>query len=100
MLPPSYFTLWAPGALYAELYVGLCRALTAPWLSPWLAPARAAHTHPQAQSRSPSELAAGEPPATEPTSPLTEATPEPHSSGASIIPFDRARERLARRPPR
>jgi hypothetical protein len=110
MLPPNYFTPWGPGALYAELYVGLCRALAAPWLRPWLEPVHAARTSPGAQSRSPSELAAAEPPAAEPfaarpsaaepTAPLPEAATEPHWCGASIIPFDRARARLSRRLPR
>jgi hypothetical protein len=109
MLPPNYFTLWGPGALYAELYVGLCRALVAPWLSPpRLAPAHGAPTYRPAQSRSPSELAAAEPPAAEPSAAqppaepacLLAEDPEPDSSGASIISFDRARARLSRRPQR
>jgi hypothetical protein len=101
MLPPSYFTPWGPGALYAELYLGLCRALAAPWLSPLrLDHAPAAPSGAPAQSRSPSELAAAEPSTAEPTYALTENTSEPHSPGAAIIPFDRARARLRRRPPR
>jgi hypothetical protein len=95
MLPPNYFTPWGPGALYAELYLGLCRALAAPWLSPpRLDHAPAAPSCAPAQSRSPSELAAAEP-----TYAPTEDASEPHSPGAAIIPFDRARARLSRRPP-
>ena len=41
MLPASYFTAWGTGALYAELYIGMCRALAAPWLGPWPPPWRA-----------------------------------------------------------
>ncbi len=109
MLPPNYFTLWGPGALYAELYFGLCRALAAPWLSPpRLTPTHAAYPYRPTQSRSPSELAAAEPPAAEPSAAQPTAEPasllmedaEPHSSGASIIPFERARARLSRPPQR
>jgi hypothetical protein len=106
MLPPNYFTPWSPGALYAELYLGLCRALAAPWLCPpWLDPARAAPPCPPAQCRSPSELAAAEPSDDEPspagpTADATETTPESEYPGAAIISFDRARARLSRRPPR
>jgi hypothetical protein len=94
MLPASYFIAWGPGALYAELYIGMCRALAAPWLSPWLL-----DSHPgvrpsaPAESRTPPEAAAAEP---APASP--EAISQPHSTGALIIPFDRARVRHAARP--
>ena len=104
MLPPSYFTPWGPGALYAELYLGLCRALAAPWLSPpRLDRAPAAPSCALTQSRSPSELAAAEecgaqPSAAGPTSALTEDTSGHPSPGASIIPF-RARSRLSCRLP-
>jgi hypothetical protein len=101
MLPPNCFTPWGPGALYAELYLGLCRALAAPWLCPpRLDHARAAPACAPAPCRSPSELAAAEPSAAEPTFARTEDISEPPSPGAAIIPFDRARARLSRRPPR
>ena len=106
MLPPNYFTPWGPGALYAELYLGLCRALAAPWLSPpRLDPAPAAPSCAPAQCRSPSELAAAEPSAAEPSAPGPAADrdrrplPSPLRPAPSIIPFDRARARLSRRPP-
>jgi hypothetical protein len=109
MLPPSYFIPWGPGALYAELYLGLCRALVAPWLCPpRLDRAPAAPSCAPAQCRSPSELAAAEPSddgasAAQPsaaawTAALAENTSEPDSTGAAIIPFDRARARLSRGP--
>jgi hypothetical protein len=90
MLPVSYFTAWGPGALYVELYVGMCRALAAPWLSPWVGEHRpGVRPCPPAQSRAPMEASAAEP-----TPAAREATPQPPSAGASIIPFDRARARL------
>jgi hypothetical protein len=106
MLPPNCFMPWGPGALYAELYLGLCRALAAPWLCPpRVDPARAAPACAPAPCRSPSELAAAESSAAEPafaspTGDATETTPGSEYPGASIIPFDRARARLSRRPPR
>jgi hypothetical protein len=94
MPPATYFTAWGPGALYAELYIGMCRALAAPWLGPWLPDSR-----PGAR---PSRLADGLPPteapAARPAPAAPEAVPEPHSTGAVIIPFDRARARPAARP--
>jgi hypothetical protein len=94
MLPASYFIAWGPGALYAELYIGMCRALAAPWLSPWVLHSRpSACPSPRAESCTPTEA-----PAAEPTPAATEAIPQPHSTGALIIPFDRARARHAARP--
>jgi hypothetical protein len=73
--------------LYAELYLGMCRALAAPWLGPWLLDSRSgARSFPPPQSRTPTAASAAEPPPA-----ATEATPQPPSSGALIIPFDRAR---------
>jgi hypothetical protein len=87
----SYLTAWAPAALYMELYVGMCRALLAPWLTPWaLAPRPGVGPASSAPHRTPTEPAAAEPAA-----PATAALPEPHGAGALIIPFDRARARLA-----
>jgi hypothetical protein len=94
MLPASYFIAWGPGALYAELYIGMCRALAAPWLSPWLLDNRpGARPYPSAESRTPTEAAAAEP-----TPTATEAISQHHATGALIIPFDRARARHAARP--
>ena len=94
MLPASYFIVWGPGALYAELYIGMCRALAAPWLSPWGLDSRpGARPSPPPQSPAPTEA-----PAAEPTPAASEAIPQPHSTGALIIPFDRARARHAPRP--
>jgi hypothetical protein len=104
MLPPNCFTPWGPGALYAELYLGLCRALAAPWLCPPRAdPARPAPACAPAPCRSPSELAAAEPSDDEPSAAgpsagTAETAPESEYPGAAIISFDRARARLARRP--
>jgi hypothetical protein len=79
--------------LYAELYIGMCRALAAPWLGPWLLDSRSgARSCPPAQS-TPTAASAAEPPAAEPAA--AETTPQPRSSGALIIPFDRARARHA-----
>jgi hypothetical protein len=91
MLPASYFIVWGPGALYAELYIGMCRALAAPWLTPWGLDSRpgARRSLPE-QSRTPLGAAAAEP-----TPATTEAIPQSHSGGALIIPFDRARARRA-----
>jgi hypothetical protein len=87
MLPTSYSTAWGPGALYAELYIGMCRALAAPWLSPWMLDSRPdARSCPPAKSDAPSRASAAEPP-----SAGTEAVRRPDSAGALIIPFDRAR---------
>jgi hypothetical protein len=90
MLPPNWFTPWVPGALYAGVYIGLCRALALPWLQPWgLAPAAraAAAPHP----RKPASLAAASEAVAAP------ALPRPPASGASIIPFEHARARRAAR---
>jgi hypothetical protein len=94
MLPASYFITWGPGALYAELYMGMCRALAAPWLSPWVLDSRSgARPSPPAESGTPAKA-----PAAEPIPAATEASPHPASTGALIIPFDRARARHAARP--
>jgi hypothetical protein len=94
MLPASYFIAWGPGALYAELYIGMCRALAAPWLSPWVLDSRpGARPSPPAESATPAEASGAEP-----TRAATEAIPQPDSTGALIIPFDRARARRAARP--
>lgn len=91
MLPTSYVLVWGPGALYAELYIGMCRALAAPWLGPWVLDRRSsARSSPPAQSRSPCDAAPAEPAAA-----ASEARCPPHSAGAAIIPFDRARARRA-----
>jgi hypothetical protein len=91
MLPTSYFTAWGPGALYAELYIGMCQALTAPWLSPWVLGRRSgAQACSPAARGAPTEAAVAEP-----TPAATDATPQPPCTGASIIPFDRARARRA-----
>jgi hypothetical protein len=87
MLPTSYLTAWGPGALYAELYIGMCRALAAPWLSPWMLHSRpGAPSWPPAQSDAATRASAAAPTAAE-----TETAPRPDSAGALIIPFDRAR---------
>jgi hypothetical protein len=94
MLPASYFIAWGPGALYAELYIGMCRALAAPWLSPWVLDNRpAARPSASEEIRTPAEASAAEP-----TPAATEAIPQLGSTGALIIPFDRARARHAARP--
>jgi hypothetical protein len=93
MLPSCYFTAWGPGALYAELYVGMCRALAAPWLGPWLVDSRPG-PRPPAPPESTRPTVAPEPTAA--TAP--EPTPAPPSAGALIIPFDRVRARNATRP--
>jgi hypothetical protein len=91
MLPTGYLTAWGPGALYVELYIGMCRALAAPWLSPWVPDSHSgARSCPPAQSDGPTKACAAEPTAAE-----TETTPRPDSAGALIIPFDRARARRA-----
>jgi hypothetical protein len=87
MLFLNCFTPWGPGALYAELYLGLCRALAAPWLPP----VHAGRSAP-AQSRAAPEASAAQSTAAEPA--LSPATP---AISAQIISFDRARARLARR---
>jgi hypothetical protein len=88
------FTPWGPGALYAELCLGLCRALVAPWLSPTrLDRACGAPSCPPAQSCAATEAPAAEPPAGAP------AGPQPQATGAAIIPFDRARARRSPRQP-
>lgn len=47
MIPPTPMQLtFASSALYAELYLGLCHALMAPWLGPWPAPRAAAQAAP------------------------------------------------------
>jgi hypothetical protein len=61
----------------------MCRALAAPWL---LDSRSGARSFPPPQSRTPTAASAAEPPPA-----ATEATPQPPSSGALIIPFDRAR---------
>jgi hypothetical protein len=94
MLPASYFIAWGPGALYAELYIGMCRALAAPWLGPWVHDSRpGARPSAPAESRTPTKA-----PAAEPTAAVMEAIPQPPCTGALIIPFDRARARQAARP--
>jgi hypothetical protein len=94
MLPASYFTAWGTGALYAELYIGMCRALAAPWLGPWLLDSRpGARSLPPPESPPPAKT-----PAAETAPAANEPIPEPHSTGALIIPFDRARARQAARP--
>jgi hypothetical protein len=72
--------------LYAELYIGMCRALAAPWLSPWMLESR-----PGARSRLPAQSTPVPAPAAESTVAETEPTPRSDSAGALIIPFDRAR---------
>jgi hypothetical protein len=94
MLPASYFTAWGTGALYAELYSGMCRALAAPWLGQWPLDSRpGARSSPPPESPPPAKA-----PAPETAPAATEPIPEPHSTGALIIPFDRARARHAARP--
>jgi hypothetical protein len=79
--------------LYAELYIGMCRALAAPWLSPWVLDSRpGARSCPPAQSDMPSPASAAEPTAAD-----QEPASRPESAGALIIPFDRARARHAER---
>jgi hypothetical protein len=91
MLPASYYTIWGSGALYAELYLGMCRALAAPWLGPWPPDSRSgARPSPLAQPVVPSAASAAGAPAAAP-----EPTCQPQSCGALIIPFDRARARHA-----
>jgi hypothetical protein len=89
MLPTSYFTAWGPGALYVELYIGMYRALAAPWLSPWVLGSHSGvRPWRPAESRVPTEA-----PAVELTRAATEAIPQRRSEGALIIPFDPARAR-------
>jgi hypothetical protein len=77
--------------LYVELYIGMCRALAAPWLSPWLLDSRSGpRSSPRAQLATATESSAAEPPAA-----ATKETPQPQRSSALIIPFDRARARHA-----
>ena len=90
MLPPSRFTPWGPGVLYLELYVGLCRALVAPWLKPWeWGPKARSAVAPRAETPM-SPAAATEGAVSMP------AAPRGLSTGASIIPFDRRRALTAR----
>jgi hypothetical protein len=85
------FTPSGPAALYAELYLGLCRALVAPWLSPGCSDCSSgAPSCPPAQSCAGTEASVAEPPVTAPAT-----GPERQASGAAIIPFDRARARRA-----
>jgi hypothetical protein len=91
MLFLNCFTPWGPGALYAELYLGLCRALVAPWLPPVPA-GRSAPAQPTAPSRTAPKASGAAP-----TAGATDASPSAPASGAQIISFDRARARLARR---
>jgi hypothetical protein len=94
MLPASYFTAWGTGALYVELYIGMCRALAAPWLGQWPLDSRpGTRSSPPPESAPPAKA-----PAPETAPAATEPIPEPHSTGALIIPFDRARARHAARP--
>jgi hypothetical protein len=94
MLPASHFTAWGPGALYAELYIGMWRALAAPWLCPWVLDSRpGACPAPSAESAAPAEASGAAP-----TGAAMEAIDQPDSTGALIIPFDRARARRAPRP--
>jgi hypothetical protein len=100
MLPPNCFTPWGSGALYAELYVGLCRALVAPWLGPWgvvIAPG-ASRCSP-ARRDAPVEPPTAGPTAAASLAPANAELPAPlppDSVGALIIPFYRAPARLAR----
>jgi hypothetical protein len=77
--------------LYAELYLGLCRALATPWLPP-----RPVHADrgapPPAQSSTAREASAAGPTAATPA-----ISPATHAISAQIISFERARARLARR---
>ena len=92
MLPASYFTAWGPGALYVELYVGMCRALAAPWLSAWVTENRSGTTaRPLVENCASMETSAAG------STPAAEVAPQPPSSGACIISFDQARARLAER---
>ncbi len=90
MLPPVWFAPWYPGALYAELYIGLWRALTASWLrtSGLTSGARSAAA---ARPQTPAAPAAASGAAAAP------AKPRPRSKGALIISFERARARRAAR---
>jgi hypothetical protein len=91
MLYLHCFAPWGPGALYAELYLGLCRALVAPWLSP----ARADRATVAPSCPPPQSCAVTEASTAAATSAATEAGPLPQATGAAIIPFDRARARRA-----
>ena len=91
MLPPNWLTPWGPGALYAGLYVGLCRALVTPWLTLWWsAPGARSPAGPRPPTTSPVAAAFGAAGAPAATRPL--------STGALIIPFDRTRARVVPRP--
>jgi hypothetical protein len=91
MLFLNCFTPWGPGALYAQLYLGLCRALVAPWLPP-VPVGRSAPVPAPAPSRTPPRASGAEP-----MTRATDAGTAAPANGAQIISFDRARARLVRR---
>jgi hypothetical protein len=91
MLPPHWCTPWVAGALYGEVYIGLCRALALPWLNPW---ALAFAARPAAASRDQRSTA---PAAAASEAVAAPAAPRPPTTSGSIISFEHARARLAAR---
>jgi hypothetical protein len=88
LAPVPFATL---GALcYGELYLGLCRALAAPWLDPWWL-AKAGQSD-EGQALSPHVTAA---PPSQPDPTVSAAAGG--RTGATIIPFDRSRATRGRR---
>jgi hypothetical protein len=95
MIPSAPVPFAALGSLcYGELYFGLCRAMAAPWLDPWWLP-RGRQSKPVP---APPGTAIAAPPSTSPK-PVVAASAELSTTGATIIPFDRARARAAGRAP-
>ena len=97
MIPPAPMPFVAFGAVwFGGPVCGLWRALAAPWLDPWWL----ARGMPSARLRAPAPVPAHAAPAAQtgdspPPAPL--APPDRPAREATILPFDLARARAARR---